>query len=163
MEALLDFALTHEPYRSAVDPAHIAVMGHSLGGYTALAMGGAWPGWRDARITAVLALSPYAAPFVKAGTLGQMGVPVMFQTGTRDIGIGPVLLKQGGYDMAQAPKYLVEFDGAGHFAWTRINPRFQEQIAAWASAFLDHELMHRPAPLLDAKGGLQVEAYRHAP
>jgi len=82
MEALLDFALTHEPYRSAVDPAHIAVMGHSLGGYTALAMGGAWPGWRDARITAVLALSPYAAPFVKAGTLGQMGVPVMFHTGT---------------------------------------------------------------------------------
>lgn len=163
MEALLDYALTHAPYKDALDPGHVAVMGHSLGGYTALALGGAWKSWRDPRIKAVAALSPYAAPFVAHKSLGDIAIPVMFQTGTRDFGIGPVLLKQGGYDMARPPKYLVEFDGAGHFAWTEVNPRYQDQIAAYAIAFLDRELMHRPAPMLDGKGGAQVAEYRHDP
>jgi predicted dienelactone hydrolase len=163
MEALLDYALTHAPYRDAIDPARIAVMGHSLGGYTALAMGGAWPAWRDSRIKCVLALSPYAAPFVAHKTLGDVALPVMFQTGTRDFGIGPVLLKQGGYDMARRPKYLVELDGAGHFAWTEINPRYQDTIAAYSTAFLDNCLKGAAAPLLDQAAHAQVALYRHDP
>jgi predicted dienelactone hydrolase len=161
--ALLDYALAHEPYKSAVDPERIAVMGHSLGGYAALALGGAWASWRDPRFKAVLALSPYAAPFVRARTLGGMAVPVMYQTGTRDIGIGPALLKNGGYDMTGAPKYLVAFRGAGHFAWTELNPRFQKDIAAYCIAFLDRELMGKPAQLLGAKPPASVALYRRQP
>lgn len=161
LEALLDFALNHEPYKRAIDPARIAAMGHSLGGYTALALGGAWTSWRDPRIKAVLAWSPYAAPFVAHKTLGGMTVPVMFQTGTRDIGIGPVLLRQGGYDMARPPKYLVELEGPGHFAWTQINPRYDATITAYSLAFLDRELLGRPAPLLRQPAAGQVALYRH--
>ncbi|HEX3754502.1 MAG TPA: alpha/beta fold hydrolase [Rhizomicrobium sp.] len=163
LEALLDYALNHEPYKSAIDPARIAVMGHSLGGYAALGLGGAWPAWRDPRIKAVLALSPYAAPFVAVKTLSRLAVPVMYQTGTRDIGIGPVLLRQGGYEKTRGPKYLVVLQGAGHFAWTELNPAFQKTIASYAIAFLDRELRHRPAPLLDEKPLPDVAQYRHAP
>ncbi len=36
-----------------------------------------WPGWRDGRIGAVLALSPYVQPFTAHGTLAALRVPVM--------------------------------------------------------------------------------------
>jgi predicted dienelactone hydrolase len=160
IQALLAFALSHAPYRNAIDPERIALMGHSLGGYTALAMAGGWDNWRDPRVKCVLALSPYAAPFVTQGRIGNVAVPVMYQTGTRDIGIGPVLLRRGGYDQTKAPKSLLELKGAGHFAWTELNPTFQKTIADYAIAFFDRELRGRPAPLLDAAPSGQVAQYR---
>ncbi len=163
LEALLNFALGHTPYKDAIDPECIGVMGHSLGGYTALGMGGAWQGWRDPRVKAVAALSPYAAPFVAHGTMGNIVVPVMFQTGTRDIGIGAVLLRQGGYQKTRAEKYLVVLKGAGHFAWTEINPTYRKTIADYLIAFFDHSLRRAPAPLLQSGSGGQVAQYRHSP
>lgn len=161
MEALLDYALSHAPYKDAIDRKHIGAMGHSLGGYTVLGLAGAWQSWRDGRINAVLALSPYAAPFVAADTLKSVQTPVMYQTGTRDIGIGPVLLRQGGYDQTPGRKYLVVLKGAGHFAWTELNPEYQATIAAYATAFFDRELLGKPAPMLDRAPGPQVFALRH--
>ena len=160
--ALLAFALSHAPYRDAIDPARIALMGHSLGGYTALGLAGGWRSWRDPRFKCVLALSPYAAPFVVHDRMGDIAVPVMYQTGTRDIGIGPVLLGQGGYDQTKDRKYLVVLQGAGHFAWTELNPLFQKTVADYAIAFLDRELRGRPAALLDASPAAQVAQYRHS-
>jgi predicted dienelactone hydrolase len=162
IEALLAYALSHAPYKEAIDPAHIALMGHSLGGYTVLGIAGGWESWRDPRIKCVLTLSPYAAPFVTAKRMGAIAVPVMYQTGTRDIGIGPVLLKHGGYEQTKARKYLLELKGAGHFAWTELNPVFQKTIADYAIAFFDRELIGRPAPLLDAEPSGQVAQYRHS-
>jgi predicted dienelactone hydrolase len=163
MKALLAFALTHPPYRDAIDPNRIAAMGHSLGGYTALGLAGAWNSWNDPRIKCVLALSPYIAPFVVSDRLGAVRVPVMYQTGTRDIGIGPVLLKQGGYAKTPGRKYLVVLSGAGHFAWTELNPEFQAIIARYAVAFFDRELASKPAPFLDDARPVQVADYRHSP
>jgi predicted dienelactone hydrolase len=163
LEALLDYALTHAPYRDTIDPGRIAVMGHSLGGYAGLGLAGAWPSWRDPRIKAVLALSPFAAPFVFAGTLGDIAVPVMYQTGTRDIGIEAALLRRGGYAATHDPKYLLVLRGAGHFAWTELNPVFQATIANYATAFFDRVLRDKPAPLLKAKPGAQVARYLHTP
>ena len=160
--ALLDFALNHAPYKDAIDPQHIAAMGHSLGGYAVLGLAGAWPKWRDTRIKCVLALSPYAAPFVATGQLSKVAVPVMFQTGTRDIGIAPALLKQGGFSQIRGEKYLVVLRGAGHFAWTELNPEFQETIARYAVAFFDRELLHKSSPLLDKGAEGQVSDYRHS-
>jgi predicted dienelactone hydrolase len=162
IEALLAFALSHAPYKDAIDQDRIALMGHSLGGYTALALAGGWDEWRDPRIKCVLALSPYAAPFVAHDRMGKIAVPVMYQTGTRDIGIGPVLLKRGGYEQTQARKYLIELKGAGHFAWTELNPVFQKTIADYAIAFFDRELRGKPAPLLDATPLGQVSQYKHS-
>lgn len=162
LEALLAFALSHAPYRDAIDPHRIALMGHSLGGYTALGLAGGWDSWRDARFKCVLALSPYAAPFVAAHRMNKIAVPVMYQTGTRDIGIGPVLIRRGGYDQTTARKYLVELKGAGHFAWTELNPLYQKTIADYAIAFFDRELRDSPAPLLNAPPAAQVAQYRHS-
>lgn len=162
MEALLRYALAHKSYKNAIDAHRIAVMGHSLGGYTALGLE-AWASWRDPRIKCVLALSPYAAPFVAVGKLADVQVPVMYQTGTRDIGIGPVLLKEGGYQQTCGRKYLVVLRGAGHFAWTELNPEFQTTVAQYAIAFFDRELMGKPAALLDQPAGSQVSSYQHMP
>lgn len=162
--ALLAFALSHGPYKDAIDPGRIALMGHSLGGHTALALAGGWESWRDARFKCVLALSPYIGPFVVQDRMGAIAVPVMYQTGTRDIGIGPMLLRRGGFDRTgkinDARKYLVELKGAGHFAWTELNPAFQKTIADYAIAFFDRELRGLAAPLLDAAPAGQVAQYR---
>jgi predicted dienelactone hydrolase len=166
IQALLTFALSHAPYKDAIDPGRIALMGHSLGGYTALGLAGGWESWHDPRFKCVLALSPYIAPFVVQGRMGALGVPVMYQTGTRDIGIGPILLKRGGYDRTGTingvRKYLVELKGAGHFAWTELNPVYQKTIADYAISFFDRELRGLPAPLLDAAPVAQVAQYRHS-
>jgi predicted dienelactone hydrolase len=162
IQALLAFALSQPPFKDAIDPGRIALMGHSLGGYAALALAGAWDSWRDPRFQCVLALSPYMTPFVVQDRMGAIAVPVMFQTGTRDIGIGPALLRRGGYDRTAARKYLVELKGAGHFAWTELNPVFQKTIADYAIAFFDRELRGNAAPLLDAAPAGQVAQYRHS-
>src|ERR1700744_1170746 len=161
VEGLLQYALTHAPYRDAIDQSRIGAIGHSLGGYTVLGLGGAWRRWRDPRIKCVLALSPYAAPFVVKGTLAVLQIPVMYQTGTRDIGIAPVLMKQGGYAQTAGRKYLVVLRGAGHFAWTELNPDYQETIARYAIAFFDRELKGKTAAVLDEHGAAQVSQYVH--
>ena len=89
-------------------------------------MAGAWPSWKDGRVKAVLALSPYCAPFITKGDLGHRDVPVMYQGGTLDLGITPDVRRAGGaYEQTSTPKYFVELRGAGDFAWTEINPLYQ--------------------------------------
>ncbi|MGH6828545.1 MAG: hypothetical protein ACREFW_06520, partial [Rhizomicrobium sp.] len=110
----------------------------------------------------VLALSPYVAPFLAHAAMGDIAVPVMYQTGTRDIAIGPALGRRG-YTLTRPRKYLLVLAGAAHFAWTELSPAYQETIAAYAIAFFDRELRGRSAPLLDQPGGLQVARYAHVP
>src|ERR1700733_3345773 len=77
LEKLID-ALSHDPRYGAApfDWNHLALAGHSLGGYTVLGLGGAWPKWKDPRVKAILALSPYAAPFIAKETLKGLEAPV---------------------------------------------------------------------------------------
>src|SRR5580658_3710289 len=148
IEKLLD-ALSQDPRFNAppFDWHHVALAGHSLGGYTVLELGGAWPRMKDPRVKAVLALSPFSTPYIEQHMLGQMGVPVMYQGGTRDLGITPFIKKSGGaYDQTSAPKYFVEFDGAGHFAWTDLRATYHAAIVAYSLAFLDHYLKGKPFP-----------------
>lgn len=142
VEAVLDAVLTQKPFEDVpIDPRRIGLAGHSLGGYTVLALAGAWPAWKDKRIKAVLALSPYCSPFLRKGNLGHLGVPVMYQGGTLDIGITPFVRRAGGaYDLTSPPKYYVEFRGAGHFAWTNLNKSYESVINDYALAFFDRYL-----------------------
>jgi predicted dienelactone hydrolase len=122
-----------------IDFARVALVGHSLGGYTVLGTAGAWPHWRLPGLSAVLALSPYCQPFTfHAGALAGMGVPIMYQGGTRDLGITPSVKRAGGcYDQTASPAYFVEFRGAGHFAWTNAQTEHDAIILRYALAFLD--------------------------
>jgi predicted dienelactone hydrolase len=103
-----------------------------------LGLAGGWASWKDPRVKAVLALSPHCSPFVAKGDLKKMNVPVMYQGGTRDFGESPVVRKAGGaYEQSSKPKFYVELDGAGHFAWTNLNHKYQTTIDAYSAAFFD--------------------------
>lgn len=151
-----------ERFRDKADLKHIGLVGHSLGGYTVLGLGGAWPGWKLDGVRAVLALSPYSQPFLTHQTLGRLTVPVMYQGGTRDFGITPALHKsKGAYDQTSAPKYYVELKGAGHLAWTDLRLSSHELIIAYSLAFLDHYVKGLPAApvLTQARPGVAALRY----
>jgi predicted dienelactone hydrolase len=62
-----------------VDPTRVVLVGHSLGGYTALALAGGWPAWRSDGVAAVVALAPFAQPLIQSGgALGTISAPVLF-------------------------------------------------------------------------------------
>jgi predicted dienelactone hydrolase len=88
-------------FRTRADLSHLGLTGHSLGGYTVLGLGGGWPNWRLAGIKAAPALSPYSQPFILHHTLSGLSAPVMYQGGTRDLGVTPALQKTAGaYDQS---------------------------------------------------------------
>ena len=156
-------AVVQDPrWAARIDPSRIGLVGHSLGGYTVLALGGAWPGQKLDGVKAVLALSPYAQAFLAHGTLSGLAAPVMYQGGTRDLGITPAVKRPGGaYDRSPSPKYFVEFAGAGHLAWTDLRRDLQPEITASSIAFLDHYLKGTPADprLTQAGGGVATLRY----
>jgi predicted dienelactone hydrolase len=138
----------NETYKKSIDWNKVALAGHSLGGYTVLGLGGAWKGWYLPEVKAIIALSPYAAPFIQANTLTALSVPVLYQGGTLDVGISPLLKVKGGVlDKTPAPAYYIEFSRAGHFAWTDLNPAFQPEIIEYCEKFLDKYL--KPASDID--------------
>jgi predicted dienelactone hydrolase len=144
--AILGALRAEASWKNRIDWSRVAIAGHSLGGYTALGLGGAWPRWKLALAKAVLALSPYCTPYVRNHTLGALGVPVMYQGGTRDFGITPFVNKGGAaFDQTSSPAYFVNFDGAGHFAWTDLNPTYQPGIVYYSVAFLDRYVKGVPS------------------
>ena len=95
MEAVLNAALSHSEFDGVrVDATRVGVVGHSLGGYTVLGLAGGWQSWKDPRIKAVPALSPYSSPFLSKERLGNLNIPVMYQGGARDSGITPTVKKK---------------------------------------------------------------------
>lgn len=138
LRSLLASLKTSPVWAEAGDWRRVGLIGHSLGGYTVLALAGAWPSWKLPGVKAVLALSPYCAPLAAKGALDMLGVPTMYQGGTRDVGISPSITKNAGcFEKTAAPAYYVELDGAGHFAWTDLNPKFHRQIVDISAEFLD--------------------------
>jgi predicted dienelactone hydrolase len=164
LRALLDRLLERGRTRGdrlagRIDAGAIGAVGHSLGGYTLLGIAGAWPAWRDARVRAVALLSPYAAPFLARQKLA-LGIPVLLQGGTLDVGISPLLPAL--YERLAAPRYLLMLRDETHLGWTDHvcaersarecassgNPL---RIVEYTRAFLDRHLRRRPAPRLDAR------------
>ncbi len=124
-------------FRDRLDWNRLGLAGHSLGGYTMLGLAGAWPSWKQEGIGAVLALSPYAQPFIVQQSLIGLQAPVMYQGGTRDPGVTPAIRKNSGaYALSPTPKYYVEFDGATHFAWSDRGRMAKAEISAYSVAFL---------------------------
>jgi len=157
------------------DGSRIGLVGHSLGGYTALGVAGAWPDWRIPGVRAVVAYSPYVAPFLTQGRLAALDVPVMYQGGTLDFAVtSNVSGEDGAFARSPAPKFLVELAGGTHVAWTNWlcgdrsvgaclddvpNARL---IDDYTIAFLDRYLKGAQAPLLEGRGE-GLAAFRAAP
>jgi predicted dienelactone hydrolase len=155
------------------DASRIGAAGHSLGGYAALGMAGGWPSWKTAEVRAVLAFSPYAAPFVIHGALARLHVPVMYQGGTLDWGLTAALEgPRGAYAQSAPPKFFVKLDGATHLDWTNlacagtrdVPSCLQERpnvamIDRYGIAFFDRYLKGRAGELLDSPGR-GLSAYR---
>jgi predicted dienelactone hydrolase len=137
IRAVVD-ALPDDPrYGSVADLDRLALVGHSLGGYTVLGLGGAWPSWRLPGVRAIVALTPYSMPFQRTEGLRNVAVPTMYEVGTLD----PVFtmpLAQFAYAQTPAPKYLVEIAGASHLAWTDLGISDRALIVGYTTAFLDH-------------------------
>jgi dienelactone hydrolase len=136
-------ALHQDPlWDNQIDWSNLALCGHSLGGYTMFGLCGAWPSWKIDGVKAVLGFSPYCKPFVLHGQLGSINVPAMYQGGTRDSITRSVEDKGGAYDQTSPPVYFVEFDRAGHLAWTNFkhNKKRRELINYYTLAFLDKYL-----------------------
>ena len=144
-------ALPLDPrYAGIADVGRLALAGHSLGGYTVLGLGGAWPSWRLPGVRAVVAFTPYSLPFLRSDGLRHLAVPTMFQVGALD----PVFtmpLEKFGYARAPSPKYLVEISWANHMAWTDLGISSRDAILGYVMAFLDHYVRGAPkAPALQA-------------
>lgn len=174
LEKALDWILGSADFGPIVDASRIGVAGHSLGGYSVLALAGGWESWRDPRIKAVLAMAPYVKPFLEHDRLASIHVPLMYQGAQFDLGITPALRSShGAFAQSEAPKYYMELRRASHFVWTnascwgyretadclekRSNPRL---IVDYGVAFFDCHLKQRTAALqrLDGQG---LRSYRH--
>ncbi len=174
LEKTLDWLLDSADFRGSIDPSRIGAMGHSLGGYSVLGLAGAWNTWKDARITAVLALSPYVKPFLLHQRLFSVDVPVMYQGARFDLGVTPSLRgPSGAFAQSQAPKYYVELPSGSHFEWTnaacfghsRIDECLQKRasprlIVDYSVAFFDCYLKRHPEGL-ERLDGVGLRAYRH--
>jgi predicted dienelactone hydrolase len=138
-------ALPDDPrFAAHADLSRLALAGHSLGGYTVLGLGGAWPSWRLPGVKAILALTPYSLPFQRSEGLRRLAAPVMYQAGTLD----PVFtlpLGLSGYPKSPSPKYFVELATAAHLAWTDLGLGDRDTIVDYALAFLDHHVKGAPA------------------
>ena len=103
------------------DTTRIGAVGHSLGGYAVLALGGAWPTWRTHEVKAVVALSPFVMPFIAHGTLPKLAVPVMYQGAEFDWGMTPAIEgPKGAFAASPAPRYYVRLRGGTHVEWTNL-------------------------------------------
>jgi hypothetical protein len=52
---------------------------------------------------------------------------------------------KGAPDQSPVPKYFVELEKAGHFAWADIGIIAHEQIIAYSLAFMNHYVKGEPA------------------
>ena len=100
VRAALDWAASPEGFGSAADTTRVGVVGHSLGGYTALALAGGRPTAfaretaarvpapvdvaPDERVGAIVLMAPATPWFTAPGALSDVRVPILMFTGEHD-------------------------------------------------------------------------------
>jgi predicted dienelactone hydrolase len=132
------------PLSGLIDPARIAVAGHSDGGETALAVAYDRP-YLDRRVRAAIVLSGAEIPGSGKFTFPGTSPPLLATQGSADTLNRPSDTRAF-FDIAPRPKYLLMLLGAKHLPpYTTEQPQLGivERVTI---AFLDHYLEHGPPP-----------------
>jgi dienelactone hydrolase len=132
----------HGILRHLVDPAEIAVAGHSDGAQTAILVGAAGC-CRDPRVDAIV---PMAGANLPTGTYFATAIPTLVMQGTADpISPEPVALHV--YAIAKPPKYLLLLHGADHLEPFAGTSRWERVVSKVSISFLDRYLRSSPTPI----------------
>ena len=128
------------PLRGLIDPARIAVSGHSDGGDTALAL--AYDSrLRDPRVGAAIVLSGAELPGLSGFDFPAGTPPLLATQGTADT-VNPPSLTREFFDSARPPKYLLSLLGAEHLPpYSHQQPQLaivQRVTIAFLDAYLKH-------------------------
>jgi predicted dienelactone hydrolase len=133
MACALNGMLASERFAKWIDRDHIAVGGHSFGGFTALGLCGTITERRDARIKAVLLFSTGAGAYLyRDDELASVRIPSMLFMGEREAkqrrgNATMTELSARIYNHVSPPKYFLEIAGASHFSF---NNRFTDTVAS---------------------------------
>lgn len=132
-----------------LDPARVAMSGHSFGAVTAQAVSGRRGGGTDPRIKAAILFSPSVRGGDPRQAFGAVSIPWLLMTGTRDVGLLNEMDVETRLSVFPAlppgGKYELVLDGAEHWAFSerelpgqsRRNPNHHRAILALTTAFLD--------------------------
>ncbi len=163
------------PFKGTMDPGAIGIIGHSLGGYTALCVCGIRPEDKVPPFKAALLLSGGVFMF-KGADYGRIRLPVMFMFGEVETAHWRTLLlndkvadTKRAYDHCPPPKYMMELKSANHFSfcqalfdrkWPGLGPQksgpVADAIKTYSLAFMRRYLLgdRQAQAVLDAKSPL---------
>jgi hypothetical protein len=168
-QAALDFLLTHPDYGDHIDSRRIVASGHSLGGFTSLALaGGKYNGLRNVikqpRVAAVIPSGPWTGGLLQDGSLSMpfgkdyaglrdISVPMLGLYGTKDEATKPEYVLPA-LEMTTGPRYIIALVDQPHVyeagSW-------QDQ-ANWVLLFLQAYFKDDEASLELLKGASSVES-----
>lgn len=134
LRTVVDWAYAAAPFAARLKPDCVAVIGHSMGGYTALALAGGRPTStsfdvpagppvtlevaRDDRVRALVLLAPATPWFMRENALSQVTLPILMLSAEKDAytpAFHAEVVLNGVADKSQVRHRIV--DGAGHFSF----------------------------------------------
>jgi predicted dienelactone hydrolase len=155
----LDAVAAHDLFAAHVQRDNVAFIGHSIGGYTALAAAGGTP-WtqagkrvevqRDTRIRALVLLAPATAWYMPQGSLRRVTAPILMLTAEHDAFTPPwqaELVLNGVPDRSRVAWRVVE--NAGHFSFLSPFPPSMKRPdfrPATDPPGFDRDAFHRQLP-----------------
>lgn len=127
VSSALDAVLTNPFFQASTDASRICVIGHSMGGYTALALLGGQPWSRtgvplkvksDQRFTTAVLLAPATDWFLAPGALAAVSAPMLVMTGEHDEFTPTAKIARALAGLpTSTPFVLHEVQDAGHYAF----------------------------------------------